>query len=84
MKTILIHNGATPEGIELIKKLLDENNLKTNDIKNKVICIDDPAELYKLQEFLLQDEFTFYALDPTCLIDINENISKVVIIKKNK
>lgn len=83
MKTILIHNGATPEGIELIKKLLAENDLKTNNIKNKVICIDEPAEACKLQEFLSQDEFTFYALDPTCLIDINENISKVIIMKKH-
>ena len=81
-KTTLIHNGATPEGFELIRKLLAENDLKTNEIKNKVICVDAPGEVYKLQEFLSQEEFTFYAMDPACPININENISKVIVMKK--
>ena len=82
MKTTRIHNGATPKGIEVIKKLLAENNLATNEIKNRVICIDTPESVYKLQDFLSQDEFTFYPLDPSTPIDINETIDKVIFVSK--
>ena len=82
MKTTLIHNGASPKGIELIRELLSENDFKTNNIKNRVICIDTPDKLHDLEEFLGQDEFTFYALDKQTPIDINETIDKVIIINK--
>lgn len=82
MKTTLIHNGASPRGIELIRELLSENDLQSNNIKNRVICIDTPDKLYELEEFMGQDEFTFYAVDPASPIDINETIDKVIIINK--
>lgn len=81
MKTTLIHNGATPQGLEIIRNLLAENDIATNSIKNRVICVDLPDRVYLLlQDFLSQDEFTFYPLDPSCPIDINESIDKVIIL----
>ena len=82
MKTILIHNGATPKGIEVIKKLLAGNNLATSKIKNRVICIDTPESVCKLQDFSSQEELTFYALDPPTSIAINETIDKVIVVNK--
>ena len=59
-KTTLIHNGATPECIELIRKLLVENDLKTNDIKNKVICVDAPGEKFiNCRSFCRRRNFPF-------------------------
>lgn len=80
MKTTLIHNGATPQGIEIIRNLLAENDIATNSIKNRVICVDLPDKVYLLQDFLSQDEFTFCPMDPSCPVDINESIDKVIIL----
>lgn len=81
MKTILIHNGASNVGIEKIKELLSENNYITNEIKNRILCVDTPDNVYKVQEFLGIDEFTFLALDATNPIDINKHIDQVIIAK---
>lgn len=81
MKTILIHNGASKFGIEKIKELLSENNYITNEIKNRILCVDTPDNIYKVQEFLGIDEFTFLALDATNPIDINKHIDQVIIAK---
>ena len=81
MKTILIHNGASKVGIEKIRELLSENNYTTNDIKNRILCVDTPDKLYEVKEFLGIDEFTFLALDAANPLDINEHIDQVIIAK---
>ena len=63
MKTILIHNGASKVGIEKIRELLSENNYTTNDIRNRILCVDTPDKLYEVKEFLGIDEFSFLAQD---------------------
>ncbi len=78
-KTTLIHNGTTQQGIDLIKKLLCENNLTTNDIKNRILCVDKPENVYKIQEFLGFDEFIFYPLGKNVNLDIKANIDSVFI-----
>lgn len=74
---ILIHNGASSKGLELISKFLSENDLTKNVIKNKILCIDIPENLYKVQEFLGFDEFTYIPMDKKCPLDINTPIDKV-------
>ena len=81
MKTILIHNGASNVGIEKIGELLSENNYIKNEIKNRVLCVDTPNNVYKVQKFLGIDEFTFLALDAANTLDINEHIDQVIIAK---
>jgi len=81
-RTTLIYKGATPEGIKLIKKLLNENDFKNNSIRNRVVCLDTPDKIYKLQEFLSQEEFVFYAIDPKFPTNINEDINTVVIMNE--
>ena len=81
MKTVLIHNGASKVGIEKIRKLLSENNHTTNDIKNRILCVDTPDKINNVQEFFGFDEFIFLALDPTNPLDINEHIDQVIIAK---
>ena len=81
MRTILIHNGTSTVGIKKIRELLSENNYTTNDIKNRILCIDTPEKLYNVQEFLRFDEFTFLALSPENPLDINEHIDQVIIAK---
>lgn len=81
MKTILIHNGASKFGIEKIKELLSENNYLTNEIKNRILCVDAPDKVYNIQEFLGIDEFSFLAQDASNPLDINEHIDQVIIAK---
>lgn len=82
-KTILRHNGSCPKGKEIIKKLLSENNLTTNDIKNKVICVDAPEAIYQMEEFLSFDEFIFLPNSPDAPVDISQAIDRVIIVKGN-
>jgi hypothetical protein len=82
MKTVLIHNGTSKIGIKKIRELLSENNYTTNDIKNRILCVDAPDNVYKVQEFLGIDEFTFLALDAANPLDINEHINQVIIAKE--
>lgn len=77
MKTTRIHHATTPKSIKLIRKLLAENNPATNNIKNKIVCIGEPTEIYKLQEFLSSDAFTFYATEPACPPDIKEDMGPI-------
>ena len=79
MKTILVQNGASSVGVEKIRELLSENNYTTNDIKNRILCVDTPDKIYNIQEFLSFDEFTFFALDAENCLDINEHIDQVII-----
>ena len=81
MKTILVHNGASKVGIEKIRELLSENNYTTNDIKNRVLCVDSPDKIYSVQEFLGHDEFTFLSLSPENVLDVNEHINQVIIAR---
>ena len=81
MNTVLIHNGASKVGIKKIRELLSENNYTTNDIKNRILCVDAPDKMYNIQEFLGFDEFTFLALSPENTLDINEHIDQVIIAK---
>jgi hypothetical protein len=81
MKTILIHNGASKVGIEKIRELLSENNYTTNELKNRILCIDTPDKVYSVQEFLGIDEFSFLAQDAENPLDINEHIDQVIIAK---
>ena len=83
MRTILIHNGTSTVGIKKIRELLSENNYTTNDIKNRILCVDTPDKLYDVKEFLGIDEFTFLALDSTNPLDINEHIDQVIIARDN-
>ena len=76
---ILIHNGTTAEEQKLISKFLSENDLTRNIIKNKILCVDVPENLYKVQEFLGFDEFTYIPMDKKCTLDINTRIDKVFI-----
>ncbi|MBR2922354.1 MAG: hypothetical protein IKC10_03430 [Alphaproteobacteria bacterium] len=81
MKTILIHNGASKVGIEKIRELLSENNYTTNELKNRILCIDTPDKVCSVQEFLGIDEFSFLAQDAENPLDINEHIDQVIIAK---
>ena len=81
MKTILIHNVASKVGIEKIRELLSENNYTTNELKNRILCIDTPDKVYSVQEFLGIDEFSFLAQDAENPLDINEHIDQVIIAK---
>lgn len=81
MKTILIHNGSSKVGMEKIRELLSENNYTTNDIKNRILCVDSPDKIYSVQEFLGFDEFTFLALSSENVLDINEHVDQVIIAK---
>lgn len=81
MKTILIHNGSSKVGMEKIRELLSENNYTTNEIKNRILCVDAPDKLYGIKEFLGVDEFTFLAQDASNPLDINEHIDQVIIAK---
>ena len=78
-QVILIHNGTTDPGLNLIRKLLSENDLIKNLIKNRVFCVDKPENLYKAQEFLGFDEFTFLANSQEAPLDINMYIDKIFI-----
>lgn len=81
MKTILIHNGASKVGVEKTRELISENNHITNEIKNRILCVDTPDKLYEVKEFLGVDEFTFLALDAGNPLDVNEHIDQVIIAK---
>ncbi len=84
MKTTRIHHATTPKSIKLIRKLLAENNPATNNIKNKIVCIGEPTEIYKLQEFLSSDAFTFYASDLASPANIKEDTEPVLSKKEKK
>lgn len=84
MKTTRIHQATTPKSIELIRKLLAENNPTTNEIKNKVICVGKPTKIYQLQEFLSSDAFTFYTTDLASFADIKEDTEPVLSKKERK
>ena len=79
MKTILIHNGASKVGIKKIKELLSENDCTTNDIKNRILCVDTPDRLHKIQDFIKFDEFVFLASDSSNPLDINEQVDQIII-----
>lgn len=82
--TIFIQGGASDKGIEVIRELLQENDYTTNTIKNIVLCADKPENIYKVQEFLGFDEFTYLPMTPQEPIDINKNITKLIIIPNEK
>ena len=82
--TIFIHGGASDKGIKVIRELLQENDYTNNTIKNVVLCADTPENIYKVQEFLGFDEFTYLPMTPEAPLDINQNITKVIIIPNEK
>lgn len=82
LKTIFIHNGTTNAGLKIIQNLLLENDYTTGSIKNKVICADIPENISKVQNFLNYDEFTYLPVSSETPIDINETISKVIILQR--